>query len=149
MITLKRTNSSEADFIDLVKYLDADLKIRDGEDHDFYNQFNSITNIKYCIVAYEDQIPIGCGGIKAFDESTIEVKRMYVKPEYRGKGVAGKILMDLEFWAKELGYQKCVLETGVKQPEAITLYKKSGYDLIENYGQYKGVDNSLCFEKKL
>ena len=149
MITLKRTNSSEADFIDLVKYLDADLKIRDGEDHDFYNQFNSITNIKYCILAYEDQIPIGCGGIKAFDESTIEVKRMYVKPEYRGKGVAGKILMDLEFWAKELGYQKCVLETGVKQPEAITLYKKSGYDLIENYGQYKDVENSLCFEKKL
>ena len=130
MITLKRTNSSEADFIDLVKYLDADLKIRDGEDHDLYNQFNSITNIKYCIVAYEDQIPIGCGGIKAFDESTIEVKRMYVKPEYRGKGVAGKILMDLEFWAKELGYQKCVLETGVKQPEAIALYKKYGYDLI-------------------
>jgi GNAT superfamily N-acetyltransferase len=149
MMTLKRTNSSDDDFIHLVTFLDADLKIRDGEDHDFYNQFNKIDNIKYCIVAYMYGIAVGCGAIKPFDDQSMEVKRMYVLPEHRGKGIAVTILQDLENWATELQYKKCVLETGIKQPEAIALYTKSGYQVTENYGQYKGIENSLCFEKQL
>ncbi|MEZ4803016.1 MAG: GNAT family N-acetyltransferase [Gelidibacter sp.] len=149
MVTLRRTNSSDKDFIKLVKLLDADLKIRDGEDHDFYHQFNAIVNIQHCVVAYENHTPVGCGAIKAYDDISMEVKRMYVLPEMRGKGIAVKILSELEVWAKELGYGKCVLETGLKQPEAIALYKKSGYHIIRNYGQYEGVENSVCFEKAL
>lgn len=149
MITFKRTNSSDTDFIHLVNLLDADLKIRDGEDHDFYHQFNKIDNLSYCIVAYINDIAVGCGAIKPFDVQSMEVKRMYVLPEHRGKGIAVNILQNLENWATELQYKKCVLETGLQQPEAIALYKKSGYNVIPNYGQYIGIENSVCFEKNL
>jgi len=79
----------------------------------------------------------------------MEVKRMYVLPQHRGKGLATRILTGLESWAKELSYQKCILETGKRQPEAIALYTKNGYIVIPNYGQYKGIENSVCFEKVL
>ena len=149
MITLKRTDSNNQDFIELVKQLDADLAIRDGDDHAFYNQFNSITMIKYAIVAYENNNPVGCGAIKTFGNEAMEVKRMYVLPSHRGKGIAGIVLNELEQWAKELGYIKCVLETGINQPEALALYNKSGFERIPNYGQYADVPSSFCFEKVL
>lgn len=149
MTRLLRTNSDNADFVELVKHLDADLAKRDGDEHSFYAQFNSIAKLKQVVVAYEDGKPIACGAIKEYDPATMEVKRMYTTPESRGKGIASKVLAELETWAAELSYQKCILETGKKQPEAITLYKKNGYQLIPNYGQYAGVENSLCFEKML
>ena len=149
MPTLLRTNSTNPDFIALVKELDADLAIRDGADHSFYDQFNKITNIKHTIVAYENKTPVGCGAIKEYAPDAMEVKRMYVPPALRGKGIASTVLAELEKWAKELNYRKCILETGKKQPEAIALYKKSGYCIIPNYGQYENVENSLCFEKNL
>lgn len=145
----KRSNSADPDFIELVKLLDADLKIRDGEEHDFYHQFNAIVNIRHCLVVYENNIPVGCGAIKPYDELSMEVKRMFVLPEHRGNGFAVKILHGLETWTKELGYSRCILETGLKQPEAIALYTKSGYQIIQNYGQYEGIENSVCFEKLL
>jgi putative acetyltransferase len=149
MIELKRTSSQDQDFQSLVSLLDKDLSVRDGEDHSFYAQFNKIDKIKEAIVAYKNTEPIGCGAIKKFDEESAEVKRMFVKPEYRGQGVASKILSALEAWAKELRYQHCILETGQKQPEAIALYTKSGYRIIPNYGQYAGVENSVCMKKPL
>lgn len=147
MIKLIRTDSENNNFIELVKHLDADLAKRDGDDHSFYAQFNKIDKLKYVVVAYENDIPKGCGAIKEFDQNTMEVKRMYTLPKSRGKGIAGLVLSELETWAAELKYQKCVLETGIKQPEAIALYVKCGYKLISNYGQYAGVENSRCFEK--
>ena len=149
MITLKRTDSSNQDFVEMVKQLDSDLAIRDGEDHAFYNQFNSISMIKYAIVAYHENIAIGCGAIKAFDHTTMEVKRMYVSPDKRGKGIAGKILAELETWTKELGFTRCILETGINQPEALALYHKNEFVRIPNYGQYENVKSSFCFEKVL
>lgn len=149
MITLIRTDSNNFDFIELVKHLDSDLAIRDGDDHAFYNQFNGITMIKYTIIAYEGKNAVGCGAIKAFDTKTMEIKRMYVSTEQRGKGIAGKILNELEHWANELGHERCILETGINQPEALALYHKSGYKRIPNYGQYENVMSSFCFEKKL
>lgn len=149
MITLERTNSENRDFIELVKLLDKALAIVDGKDHAFYSQFNKIDNIRYVIVAYEDEKAVGCGAVKEFGQDTMEVKRMYVSPENRKKGIASEILNELEKWAHELSYGKCILETGKRQYEAIGLYKKSGYKLIPNYGQYANVDNSLCFEKIL
>jgi putative acetyltransferase len=147
MITFIKTDSNHQDFQALVKALDADLAIRDGADHAFYAQFNKTHMIKHAIVAYENEIPVGCGAIKEFSTDTMEVKRMYVLPAVRGKGIATQILQQLENWAAELGYQKCVLETGQNQPEAIRLYTKSGYQRIPNYGQYKDIANSVCFEK--
>ena len=147
MITLKRTDSSDADFTALVELLDADLAIRDGDDHAFYDQFNKVTAIKHVIVAYDGATLVGCGAIKHLSDEAMEVKRMFVPIAMRGRGIAGEILAALEHWAAELGYTKCLLETGTKQPEAIALYKKSGYSIIPNYGQYAGVENSVCFEK--
>jgi len=147
MITLLKTDSTNKDFQNLVSRLDADLAERDGEDHAFYDQFNKITAIKHALVAYEKEIPVGCGAIKEIEPGVMEVKRMYVPPQHRGKGIATKILSALEQWAKELSYKKCVLETGKRQPEAIELYKKNGYQIIPNYGQYAGIENSVCFEK--
>jgi len=150
MITLKRTNSDNPDFRELVEALDADLKIRDGEDHSFYNQFNKIDQIKYVLVAYDhEEKPIGCGAIKEFSVDALEVKRMFVLPERRGVGIASAILKELEMWTIELGFGNCVLETGVKQPEAISVYQKNGYQIIPNYGQYENVESSICFMKKL
>ena len=149
MIKLVRTDSDNSDFIALVGKLDADLAERDGSDHTFYAQFNKIDMIRYAVVAYENELAIGCGAIKQFTPESMEVKRMYVLPENRGKGVAGAVLSELEKWAKEMLYANCVLETGKKQPEAIRLYQNNGYRLIPNYGQYAGIENSVCFQKEL
>lgn len=149
MITITRTTSANEDFVKLVKELDADLAIRDGDEHAFYDQFNKIAMIKHVVVAYENGMPVGCGAVKAYAVDTIEVKRMFVPVNKRGHGIASKILNELESWSNELNYQRCILETGKKQPEAIALYLKSGYKIIPNFGQYEHVENSVCFEKEL
>jgi putative acetyltransferase len=149
MIKLIRTNSNNTHFQELVKALDLDLRIRDGEDHTFFAQFNKIDMIKYVVVAYENEIAIACGAIKEYEKKVMEVKRMYVKEEKRGKGVASIVLQELEKWCIELNYEKCILETGLAQPEAIRLYTKNNYQRIPNYGQYEQVVTSVCFEKLL
>ena len=149
MIRIERTNSDNPDFIELVKYLDADLAARDGADHSFYSQFNQINKIKHVVVAYENDRPTGCGAIKESVPNAMEVKRMYTLPAARGKGIATMVLAELEAWAASLHYERCVLETGKRQPEAIKLYQKNGYKVIPNYGQYINIENSLCFEKVL
>jgi GNAT superfamily N-acetyltransferase len=149
MIHCIRTAYSNKDFQFLVTELDAYLRIVDGKEHLFYAQYNKIDAMKYVVLAYEQNIPVGCGSLREYSSNTIEVKRMFVPEKERGKGIATKVLAELEKWAKELGYEKCILETGEKQPEAIGLYKKNGYKLIPNYGQYKNVYQSVCFEKVL
>lgn len=149
MIKLIRTNSQNPDFVKLNTQLDAELAIRDGKDHTFYARYNTIDEIKHIILAYKNEDLVGCGAIKFYKTGFMEVKRMFVPEKYRGKGIATKVLAELENWAAELGFEKCILETGVKQPEAIQLYKKCGYQIISNYGQYAGVENSVCFEKAL
>ena len=149
MITLLRTDSNNTDFILLVKQLDAYLAILDGDEHSFYNGLNKIDNIKHVLVAYENDTPVGCGAMKQFTSNVMEVKRMFILPEKREKGIASQILHELENWAAQIGYKKCVLETGKRMPEAIALYEKTGYKRIANYGKYIGVANSVCFEKEL
>ncbi|MDW5287383.1 GNAT family N-acetyltransferase [Formosa sp. PL04] len=147
MIKIVRTNSENKDFIELVQYLDSDLAERDGEDHSFYAQFNTVDKIKHVVIAYEHDLAISCGAIKPYDKNTMEVKRMFTLEKERGKGIASLVLSELEKWTSDLSYKKCILETGMKQPEAIRLYEKNGYVLIPNYGQYAEVENSRCFEK--
>lgn len=148
-LTLIKTNSENTDFRQLVALLDKDLAVRDGDDHAFYSRFNKIDAIKEVLVAYQNEIPVGCGTIKPFSGNAVEIKRMFVHPDFRKQGIAVKILTELEHWAAELGYVQCVLETGKMQPEAIALYQKVGYQITPNYGQYIGVDNSVCMAKSI
>jgi putative acetyltransferase len=149
MIKCIRTDSVNEDFRKLVGELDADLRIRDGEDHAFFAQFNKLDTINQVVVAYDNETPVGCGAIKTYAHDTMEVKRMYVPSGRRGQGIASTILKELERWTVESGSTKCRLETGIKQPEAIGLYKKNGYKIIPNFGQYENVESSVCFEKEL
>lgn len=146
---LLKTNSKNKDFLNLIRLLDESLRITDGEDFGFYNQFNNLELIKNVIVAYKNHKPIGCGAFKRFDENTVEIKRMFVVPDYRSQGIAGSILTELESWARSSGFTKCVLETGINQIEALGFYKKAGYLIIPNYEQYKGLNTSVCFKKVL
>ena len=149
MLRLVRTNAKDIHFHKLVKALDANLAITDGEDHAFYNQYNGIENIHHVVLGYLEEVPIACGAIKKYSEEYMEVKRMFVVADYRGKAYGKVILDELEQWSRELGYTHCILETGHKQPAAISLYKKAGYEITKNYGQYAGVENSICFRKKV
>lgn len=149
MLQISRTTAGNQDFIDLVVMLNAELAERDGEDHEFYHQFNHIDHLKYVILLKDKDRAIGCGAINPLEDSFMEVKRMFVIADRRGQGLAGVILKALEEWALELGRTSCRLETGQRQPEAIALYQKHGYKIIRNYGQYAGIDNSVCFEKCL
>lgn len=149
MGTIKRTTSDNADFNILVAQLDKYLAFLDGEDHAFYAQYNKSSLLKNALICYEDDKPVAIGAYKEFEPQVAEMKRMYTLPEYRGRGIAGRILTELENWAKEEGYTTSILETGHMQQDAIGLYKKMGYDFIENFGQYAGVDNSVCMQKSL
>lgn len=146
---IRRTDSSDPDFRELVALLDIELAVRDGDDHSFYAQFNKIDMIRHAVVAMLGGEAVGCGAFKPYEGKSVEIKRMYVRPEGRGKGIAVAVLDELERWAREEGFDSAVLETGFKQPEAIRLYEKSGYSRIPNYGQYVGIENSLCMRKSL
>ncbi|MDF1672747.1 MAG: GNAT family N-acetyltransferase [Vicingaceae bacterium] len=149
METIKRTTSDNCDFIDLVKQLDAYLKVVDGADHDFYNQYNGLEALQNVVVIYLNDIAVGCGAFKPYNSNTVEIKRMYSNPSYRNQGIATKVLQGLENWATELNYNSCILETGKRQVEAVAFYQKCGYNVIPNYGQYTEMENSICFEKML
>jgi GNAT superfamily N-acetyltransferase len=149
MFTLQRTTSESLDFQYLIRFLDENLKSNDGDDHPFYAQFNGIDQIRNVVVCYADEIPIGCGAFKEYNTNTVEIKRMFVQPNYRGKGVASSILSELELWAKAIGYSESILETGIKQVEAVLLYSRKGYTIIPNYEPYTSVENSICFKKSI
>lgn len=149
MIKIVRTDAGNVDFVDLVRQLDADLAERDGSEHSYYAQFNKLDDIKHVLIAYDDGRPVSCGAIRPLGDGQMEVKRMFTLPHSRGYGIGAAILEELESWAAELGASSCVLETGKRQPEAIRLYERSGYTVIPNYGQYVGMENSVCFEKVL
>ena len=149
MIHLIRTDSDNPDFNGLVRLLDQDLQMRDGAEHAFYAQFNKVSVIRYVVMAYRGDEPVGCGAFKEFTGELVEIKRMFVQPAHREQGIAQAILAELEQWAQELHYTGCVLETGKNQPEAIRLYQKISYQVIPNYGQYAGVENSVCMQKEI
>lgn len=146
---LIRTTSVNADFRNLIRALDEDLYQRNGESQLQYRQYNQVDRIDHVVVAYFEGKPVGCGCYKRFDDQTVEMKRMFVIPEMRGKQLAARMLQELENWAIEEGNIAAVLETGHKQVEAIRLYSVAGYRLTENYGQYIGMEESICYRKEL
>ncbi|MBP1165875.1 GNAT superfamily N-acetyltransferase [Chryseobacterium sp. PvR013] len=144
-----RTDSTNIDFQKLVKSLDAVLAKHNGENDGFFAQFNTIYTLKNCVVVYIDGIPTACGAFKPFSEDAVEIKRMFTHPEFRKKGLGSAIVKELENWASELNFKKAVLETSQDLKSAISVYEKSGFYRIPNYGQYVGIEQSVCYEKGL
>jgi GNAT superfamily N-acetyltransferase len=148
-LTIKRTDSNDADFNTLIRQLDHELWTIMNEVQATYDQYNKVPDLPTVVLAYDNNKVVGCGCFKKFDDTTVEIKRMFVVPESRGKNVATAVLAELEKWAKELNYTMAVLETGKRMTPANQLYKKNGYSITENYGQYIGLEESVCMKKKL
>lgn len=148
-ISLERSNSTHESFIRLVKELDEYLSGINGDQDAFFKEFNTIDKLQYVIVCYINKVAAGCGAFKRINDTTVEVKRMYVKPIYRGKNIATLILKELEEWARQERFSSVVLETSKTMQPAVYLYKKNEYGVISNYGPYKGVESSICFKKTL
>lgn len=150
MTTYTRTNFSNSDFQKLISDLDKDLWSRYPNEQQDFAPFNFVDESARIILAQEEFQAIGCGCFRAMKEKgVIEIKRMYVAPTYRGKGIGKLILYKLEQWALEEGFTKSKLETGINQPEAITAYEKSGYSRIPNYEPYENIAVSICMMKIL
>lgn len=149
MNVVVRTDSRHPHFISLVKELDAYLAQTDGEEHSFYCQYNTLDMLNHVVLVYEHDKAVACGALKMLETGIVEVKRMYTLPRQRNTGKASLVLQNLEVWANEIGFYTLRLETGKRMPAAVAFYLKKGYVVIPNYGQYAGVENSVCFEKKL
>lgn len=144
-----RTNSDNPDFQKLTNELDDELcRIYNTKKED-YEDYNRITGLPTVIVAYENGEAVACGCFKRHESNSIELKRMYVRPPFRGKGIASAIAAELEQWGREAGYETAVLETGVGQPEAIAMYRKLGYEPIAHFGDFPEESRSVCLGKKL
>ncbi|CAM2932454.1 GNAT family N-acetyltransferase [Flavobacterium frigoris] len=148
-IRISRTTSENTDFISLVAVLDESLWERYPElKWDYWG--NNILEINpNVVVIYIDNKAVACGCFKKKNENTIEIKRMFVLPEARGKGFSQNILRELELLGVELGFSFSVLETLYKQTEAIGMYEKCGYAIVDNYEPYVGLKNSICMRKQI
>jgi GNAT superfamily N-acetyltransferase len=149
MLKIIKTDSESEDFRTLIAELDKNLSDINGDEQNIYNSHNLIDYIETVAVIYIDENPIGCGAFKVLDNSSVEIKRVYLKLSHRGKGYSKNIMNELEEWALQKGYTRSLLETGKKQFSALALYKSIGYKVIENYGPYKNLSNSICMEKHL
>lgn len=143
-----RTNYLNPTFQELVRHLNEDLAQRDGKDHPLA-QFNEISNLNYVVLVLLDNKPVGCGAISNYNQTAMEIKRMYVTPSYRGQKIGECILSELEKWTQELGFNKCILFMGVNQPEAMRLYTRNHFSVIKNYGKLKDISDSICLAKNL
>lgn len=141
-----RTNGTDEDFIENCRLLDMDLDRRVGKeiDRSKYTQYNQLDEIREAIVVYEGGKAIGGGAIRKYDEKSAELKRVFVRPEYQGRGIGSRLVSLLVEWAEELGYKRMLLETGERLAESCAVYKKLGFRVIPNYGPYADMSESLC-----
>lgn len=149
VVKVVKTTSENSDFLSLIKTFDEYLWERYPELKTNYWGNNIIELNKNVVVIYLDEKAVACGCFKKYDKNTIEIKRMFVSPEARGLGLAQRVLQELELWAKQFNYSVSVLETLHKQQEAINLYQKVGYAIVDNYGPYIGLDKSVCMKKEI
>jgi putative acetyltransferase len=148
-IKIKRTTSNDPDFQMLVAHLDHELWNELNEDQATYDQYNKVPDLPTVILLYAGDRAVACGCFKKYDSNTVEIKRMFVEKDHRGKGLSKIILDELEKWAAESGFQYSILETSIHFKVAQTLYANAGYSVIENYDQYKGLEESVCMKKEL
>ncbi|MWB94418.1 GNAT family N-acetyltransferase [Flavobacterium sp. GA093] len=143
------TTSENPDFIFLIQTFDTFLWERYPELKKEYWGNNLIEFNPNVIIVYLDEKPVGCGCFKRYNENSAELKRMFVSPEARGLGLAQLVIKELELKAKEQGFETFILETLYKQTEAISLYQKVGFEIVENYEPYVGMTNSICMSKSI
>lgn len=148
-LIIKRTKSDDTDFLHLVRKLDSELLNELNEDQATYDQYNKVPDLDTVIVIYENDRPVAIGCFKKYNDDTVEIKRMFVEKEQRGKGFSKLVLEELERWAEESGFRYAILETSIHFKTARGLYTNAGYTTIENYDQYKGLDESICMKKEL
>ncbi|MEI9911239.1 MAG: GNAT family N-acetyltransferase [Bacteroidota bacterium] len=133
----------------MISHLDHELWNELKEDQATYDQYNKVTDIQTALIIYVNAVPVASGCFKKYKEKGVEIKRMFVEKEYRRKGLSKLVLYELEKWAEESGFQYAVLETSVHFKTARELYHKAGYRVIDNYDQYKGLQESICMRKEL
>ena len=126
----------------------AEVSARYGVDDSEPGPKPTADSITVFFIAYDGDVPVGCGALRAIDDRHGEVKRMYVIPDRRGSGVSVAILRALESDAQARGWERLVLETGVEQPDAVRFYEREGYTRIPNFGYYADSPISLCYEKR-
>lgn len=143
------TDGKNKDFIKLCQQLDDYLnEVVGGEkQREQYIQFNTLEEIHDVILLYHDECPIACASFKYYDDGIAEVKRVFLQKEYRGQGLSKKLMKQLEEKAKEQGFHQLILETGNLLAQAKGLYFGLGFKVIENYGQYKNMSDSVCMSK--
>jgi len=146
---IKRTTTNDQDFQFLIKMLDHELWNELKEDQATYDQFNKVDEIPTAVLIYNNDKAVACGCFKQFDEQTVEIKRMFVQKKYRGKGLSKQVLHQLEKWAVEGSYRYAVLETSIHFKIAQNLYASNGYTIIQNYGPYADLPESVCMKKEL
>lgn len=149
IIKVVKTTNENPDFIDLIKTFDAFLWNRYPELKNDYWGNNLIEFNPNVFIIYLNEKAVACGCFKKYNVSTVELKRMFVSPEARGLGLAQKVIKELENEAKSQGFEIMVLETLYKQIEAISLYQKVGFEIVENYEPYVGMTNSVCMSKSI
>ncbi|MGO4906102.1 GNAT family N-acetyltransferase [Flavobacterium sp. W20_MBD1_R3] len=149
IIKICKATSENPDFINLISALDKSLWERYPELKADYWGNNILELNPNVVIIYLEDTAVACGCFKKYDKDTIEIKRMFVSPEVRGMGLAQTILRELERWALDLEYSFAVLETLYKQKEAIALYQKTGYNIVDNYEPYVGLKNSICMRKQI
>lgn len=145
------TDGRNSDFIELCHSLDDFLnELVGGEQNRAeYILYNQLEDIHDVIIAYDDDVPVGSASFKKYDDECAEVKRVFVTQAYRGKGISNKLMELLEDAARKRGYQYLILESGEPLVAAMALYRKIGYKVIPNYGQYKDMPESICMKKEL
>ena len=149
MMELRFATPENPDFHALTAALDAYYFTLVGDVEKRYAKYNLPHLFDCRVVAYIDGVPAGCGAWKRIDEQTFEVKRIYIDPAYRQKGVASAIITALEQDAAAHGCSRAILETARTTADSAALYEKLGYQVIDYYGSPAGAENCLCFEKTL
>jgi GNAT superfamily N-acetyltransferase len=149
IIKVVKTTSENPDFISLIEVFDTFLWERYPELKKDYWGNNLIEFNANVILIYLNGKAVASGCFKKYDTNTVELKRMFVLPEARGLGLAQLVLKELEFEAKNQGFACMILETLYKQIEAISLYQKVGFSIVDNYEPYVGLSNSICMSKSI
>ncbi|OMQ09773.1 GNAT family N-acetyltransferase [[Flexibacter] sp. ATCC 35103] len=148
-INVVKTTSENPDFISLIKIFDTFLWERYPELKKDYWGNNLIEFNANVVLVYLDGKAVASGCFKKYNEDTVELKRMFVLPEARGLGLAQLVIKELEEEAKNQGFANMILETLYKQIEAISLYQKVGFSIVDNYEPYVGLSNSICMGKSI
>jgi len=143
------TDNQSYDLQALITALDQEFVVRYPYLQNVFTSVNTLSDNARVVLAYDGVLSVACGAFRPVSDQVVEIKRMYTLPEYRNKGVGKMILAELETWARNEGFAESILETGIRQPEAIAAYEKSGYARIPNFSPYEQVKESICYHKYL